>query len=51
VPSFTLKTETGVPVNIAVLPENARFSGSRKIGRQADMAAVKRLLDENVNNE
>jgi hypothetical protein len=51
VPSFTLTTETGVPVNIAVLPENARFSGSRKIGRQADMAAVKQLLDENPDHE
>jgi hypothetical protein len=51
VPSFTLTTETDVPVNIAVLPENARFSGSRKIGRQADMAAVKRLLDENPDHE
>ena len=51
VPSFTLKTETGVPVNIAVLPENARHSGSRKIGRQADMVAVKQLLNESVDNE
>ncbi|WP_239186712.1 nucleotidyltransferase domain-containing protein [Candidatus Nitrotoga sp. HW29] len=51
VPSFMLKTETGVPVNIAVLPENARHSGSRKIGKQADMATVKRLLSESVNTE
>lgn len=46
VPSFTLKTETGVPVRIAVLPENARYSGSRKMGKYADAAAVKKLLEE-----
>ena len=44
VPSFTLQTESGVPVHIAVLPENTRHSGMRKPERHADMAAVKSLL-------
>ena len=48
VPSFTLQTETGVPVHIAVLPENARHSGSRKPETHADIAAVEALLDENA---
>lgn len=51
VPGFTLKPETGVPVNIAVLPENAKFSGGRKIGKQADMAAVRKLLEDDVSHE
>lgn len=44
VPSFTLQTETGVPVHIAVLPENARHSGGRKPETHADMEAVEALL-------
>ena len=44
VPSFTLKTESGVPIHIAVLPENARHSGSRKPETHADVAAVEGLL-------
>jgi hypothetical protein len=44
-PSFTLLSETAVPVHIAVLPENARHSGSRKPESHADIAAVARLLD------
>ncbi len=44
-PSFTLLSETNVPVHIAVLPENARHSGSRKPESHADIAAVARLLD------
>ena len=43
-PSFTLKSETGVPVHIAVLPENARHSGSRKSETHADIAAVVAML-------
>ena len=43
-PSFTLLSETNVPVHIAVLPENARHSGSRKPESHADIAAVARLL-------
>ncbi len=44
VPSFTLETESGVPIHIAVLPENARHSGSRKPETHADVAAVEGLL-------
>ena len=44
VPSFTLQTETGVPVHIAVLPCNTRHSGTRKAETQADMATVAALL-------
>ena len=43
-PSFTLLSETGVQVHMAVLPENARHSGSRKPESHADIAAVARLL-------
>lgn len=46
VPSFTLRTETGVPVHIAVMPENARRSGSHKTSMYADMVAVKKILEE-----
>lgn len=48
VPSFTLNTETGVPLHIAVLPENARHSGSRKPETHADVAAVEALLAVNT---
>lgn len=44
VPSFTLQTETGIPVHIAVLPENARHSGGRKAETHADTGAVEALL-------
>lgn len=43
-PSFTLHSDTNVPVHIAVLPENARHSGSRKPESHADIAAVVNLL-------
>lgn len=43
-PSFTLHSDTSVPVHIAVLPENARHSGSRKPESHADIAAVMGLL-------
>lgn len=43
-PSFTLESETGIPVHIAVLPENARHSGSRKAETHADIAAVAGML-------
>ena len=45
VPSFTFQTETGVTVHIAVLPENARYSGGRKPETHADVGAVKKLLE------
>ena len=44
VPCFTLQTETGVPVHVAVLPENARHSGGRKPETHADVGAVEELL-------
>ena len=44
-PSFTLQTETGVPVHIGVFPENARHGGSRKTSSHADVAAVEALLE------
>ena len=44
IPSFTLQTETGVPVHIAVLPENARHSGSRKPETHADVVALVKLI-------
>ena len=43
-PSFTLQSKTRVPVHIAVLPENARHSGSRKTESHADIAAVEKLV-------
>jgi hypothetical protein len=44
-PSFTLLSASGVPVHIAVLPENARHSGSRKPESHADIATVVKLLN------
>jgi hypothetical protein len=44
VPSFTVHTESGVPVHIAVQPENARHGSSRKLETHADIAAVELLL-------
>lgn len=44
IPSFTLQTETGVPVHVAILPGNTRHSGIRKPARHADIAAVESLL-------
>jgi len=46
-PSFTLQSASGVPVHIAVLPENARHSGSRKPESHADIEAVEKLLKIN----
>jgi len=48
IPSFTLRTETGVPVHIAVLPENARHSGSRKPETHADVAALEKLIADEL---
>ena len=44
VPSYTLTGESGVQTHLVLLPENARFNGSRKPGTHADIAAVKALL-------
>lgn len=46
VPGFTLQTESGIPVHLAILPENARHSGSRKTETHADQATVEALLQE-----
>lgn len=45
-PSFTLQSESGVPVHVTVMPENARHNGSRKPESHADIAAVLKLLGE-----
>lgn len=44
VPSYTLTGESGVHTHIIVLPENARYSGSRHPETHADIAALKALL-------
>ncbi len=44
VPSHTLTGESGTQTHIIVLPENARFSGSRHPETHADIAAVESLL-------
>jgi hypothetical protein len=44
VPSYTLTAESGAQIHLAVLPENARFSGSRHPETHADIAAVEALL-------
>lgn len=44
VPSYTLNGESGVQTHIVVLPENARYSGSRHPETHADIAAVETLL-------
>lgn len=44
VPSFTLESESNVPVHIAVLPENSRHSGSRKAETHADTATLASML-------
>lgn len=44
VPSYTLTSDAGVQTHLVLLPENARFSGSRKPATHADIAAVEALL-------
>lgn len=44
VPSYTLINEMNVQTHLVVLPENARFNGSRKPETHADIAAVEALL-------
>jgi len=44
VPSYTLTAESGIQTHIIVLPENARYSGSRHPETHADIAAVEALL-------
>ena len=45
VPSYTLTGETGVQTHLVLLPENARFNGSRKPGTHADIAAVEKMIE------
>jgi hypothetical protein len=44
VPSYTLTGESGTPIHLVVLPENARHSGRRHPETHADIAAVAALL-------
>lgn len=44
VPSYTLTGESGIQTHLVVLPEAARFSGSRHPETHADIAAVEALL-------
>lgn len=44
VPSYALTGESGARIHIIVLPENARYSGSRHPDTHADVAAVEALL-------
>jgi hypothetical protein len=44
VPSYTLTAESGIQTHLIVLPENARFSGSRHPETHGDIAAVEALL-------
>ncbi len=44
VPSYTLTAPSGVQIHLVVLPENARYSGSRHPETHADIAAVEALL-------
>jgi len=44
VPSYTLVSEAGTPIHLIVLPENARYSGSRHPETHADVAALEALL-------
>ena len=49
VPSFTLETESGTPLQLALLPENARHSASRKPETHADAEAVAAMLVQGAN--
>lgn len=44
VPSYTLTGDSGVQTHLVLLPENARFNGSRKQTTHADIAALEALL-------
>jgi hypothetical protein len=46
VPSYTLIGESGAQIHLVVLPENARYSGSRHPDTHADIAAVTKLIEE-----
>lgn len=44
VPSYTLTGESNIQIHLAVLPENARYSGSRHPKTHADIAALQASL-------
>lgn len=44
VPSYTLTSDVGMQTHLVLLPENARFNGSRKPETHADIGAVEALL-------
>lgn len=46
VPSYTLSSDSGNPIHIIVLPENAHHSGSRHPETHATIAAVEKLLSQ-----
>jgi hypothetical protein len=46
VPSYTLIGESGAQIHLVVLPENARYSGSRHPDTHADIAAVTKLIQD-----
>lgn len=48
VPSFTLTSESGTLIHVLVLPENARYSGSRHTETHADIDALTALLAEQI---
>lgn len=45
-PSYTLTAESGIQTHIVVLPENARFSGSRHPETHANIATLEALLTD-----
>jgi len=47
VPSYTLTSESGIQTHLVLLPENARFNGSRKPETHADLASAEALLTGN----
>lgn len=51
VPSYTLTGESGVQTHLVLLPENARFNGSRKPGTHADIAAVEKMVETGLGTE
>lgn len=46
VPSYTLTGESGTPIHLVVLPENAHHSGSRHPDTHANIAAVAKIIED-----
>jgi hypothetical protein len=51
VPSYTITGESGTQIHIVVLPENARYSGSRHPDTHADLAAVAKMQERGLGIE